>query len=300
VVREKRQVALSETELERQLRVAEWFVERHDIANALGVLREWLVSFILQRRADSVRWLDYGSARKPVEIMLNALDHRAQHDLATETEQRLAAIWSKVAGRRNRFAHAGMTEDLVRVSDSGLGGLIAECRALLEADVSAAVARHRGPRLLVTPLGRSAGVLYSAVRLLRPDAALIITSAEARGGVAKALSAAGAEGLPCTVREMTDPFAGFREARDSVAEARPLLVHAGEIVVNLTGGLTVMQYVVDQIAEEARRLGVPVRRIALVDRRSPEAQRTDPFVQGELIALDGKEDEDAGSAEADG
>jgi len=60
------------------------------------------------------------------------------------------------------------------------------------------------------------------------------------------------------------------------------------MVLNITGGTTAMQYIVQQIAALAAELGRPVRRAALVDRRLPQEQRDEPFVPGELIWLDRK------------
>lgn len=53
-----------------------------------------------------------------------------------------------------------------------------------------------------------------------------------------------------------------------------------------------MQWLVESMAERAARLGTAVRRIALVDRRSPEEQRTRPYVRGEVVELEPVEPSD--------
>lgn len=58
------------------------------------------------------------------------------------------------------------------------------------------------------------------------------------------------------------------------------------MVVNITGGTTAMQHIVQQVAAFAAELGRPVRRAALVDRRLPQEQREEQYVPGELIRLD--------------
>jgi hypothetical protein len=76
------------------------------------------------------------------------------------------------------------------------------------------------------------------------------------------------------------------EADDLLDDAlRHTLAQASEVVVNLAGGTTVMQYVVERIGAEAERLGVPVQRVAVVDRRSLDEQRANPYVVGELVRL---------------
>ena len=148
-------------------------------------------------------------------------------------------------------------------------------------------------RLLVTPLGLSPGVVYSAVRLTRPTTLLVITSASAEAQLAAALEEAAAQ--PRTlVRLMADPHVGFREAAGLLdADVRAALEAADEVLVNITGGTTVMQYVVQRIAETAQSLGTPTRRFALVDRRAVEAQRAEPYVLGEIVWLDDREATDA-------
>jgi hypothetical protein len=154
-------------------------------------------------------------------------------------------------------------------------------------------ASSRPERLLVTPLGLSPGVVYSAVRLTRPTTLLVITSASAEAQLAVALEKAATQ--PRTlVRLMADPHAGFREAAGVLdADVHAALQAADEVLVNITGGTTVMQYVVQRIAETAQSLGVPTRRFALVDRRPFEAQRADPYVLGEIVWLDDQEANDA-------
>jgi len=114
-----------------------------------------------------------------------------------------------------------------------------------------------------------------------------VTSAKGRERLEEALQGAEKSALPCRVIEMADPHQGFLELERHLDDSLlRWLAAAGEVVANLTGGTTAMQYVVERLAERARRLGVPVRRVALIDRRPPEQQRADPYVLAELIELD--------------
>jgi hypothetical protein len=47
-----------------------------------------------------------------------------------------------------------------------------------------------------------------------------------------------------------------------------------------------MGVIAEDLAQEARRLTRPARRFALIDRRDPEEQKRDPFVEGDLLWLD--------------
>jgi hypothetical protein len=139
-------------------------------------------------------------------------------------------------------------------------------------------------RVLFSPLGLAQGSLFTAIVLLRPDHVVVVTSAEAAGNLAGAVEGARAHHPSFTVEQwlLADPFAGFLEGRRL---ARRLAQKWGcrrdcEFIVNLTGGTTVMQ---DALKQLAQLLGA--REVAVVDRRPPEAQRRKPLVIGELVEL---------------
>lgn len=285
-VAEKKALPLTPQELDRQLAVASWYAERDDHPKALAVLREWMLNVVMVARGDTGQWLDYGKGRKPVEELLNAAQYRAEKEVASPADRKLASLWRRLADRRNALMHAGMAPHEIEPNASDLRAIMEECRELLprlRAELRPAAARRR---LLVTPLGLSPGVLYSAVLNIRPDEVLVITSRQARERIGEALEHAGAADLPYQVTEMADPHQGFTEIdRILDQDARRRLAAAGEVAVNITGGTTAMQYVAERIADEARRLGTTVRRVALVDRRPYDEQRRDPYVAGELVDL---------------
>ena len=110
----------------------------------------------------------------------------------------------------------------------------------------------------------------------------------------EALERAGFEG-ECKPHELDDAFGGGRgEIERLVKGARRRFVGAGEVLVNVTGGTTLMGLTAESLANEARSLACPsVRRFGLIDRRAPREQEDDPFRAGEPFWLDGK-GEDAG------
>ncbi len=285
----KQALALTTQELVRQLRLARWYADHHDLDKALLVLREWLVSALLHALGRAERWLDYGQSRKPVEDLLNALCERSKANVASDPERAVSSLWDEIATKRNRLAHAGMTEQEVSVSAAEVAALVQRCEALLAGETLGQISWPGTARLLITPLGLSPGVVYSAVQLTAPDIAIIVTSRDARSAVSQAVERAGCADLPVQILEIADPHRGFREADSHLAVFDHLFVAAQEVVINVTGGTTVLQYVVERFADRARRLGTPVRRVALVDRRSPEAQRAEPYVLGELVDLNGNE-----------
>ncbi|MFZ5592490.1 MAG: hypothetical protein ACOY81_11890 [Bacillota bacterium] len=132
-------------------------------------------------------------------------------------------------------------------------------------------------------------MLYSGIKLTDPQRLVVLSSPQAAAAIPEILQVAGANHIPCHVLGLADPHLGFREAENLRRGQAALwrdLADAGEVVVNITGGTTAMQCVVEDLAVYLHRLGVKVRRVALVDRRPYEEQRANPYVCGELVELE--------------
>jgi hypothetical protein len=296
---DKASTRLDIPELRRQLEVIRWQCVHDQPDRALLLLREWVINRCLLARAMwADRWLDYSAARHPMERALNGLALRSQLTSTASIElpdrQRvLASLWSSIRDRRNAIAHAGFKPEVVAVKPGGVEGLLRDCEERCDDDATwQAAAPGAAGRLLVTPLGLSPGVLYTALAGLRPDRTLVVTSRQGLPLVEEARARAGTlsdDPLPFVV---SDAHACFDEVGDLLAWARPHLLEADEALVNLTGGTTALQYLVERLAGQAARVGVPVTRYALIDRREPEDQRREPWVAGECIPLTGDEPAD--------
>ena len=286
---QKADLELSRAELERQLMLAEWYLERMNIPTALLVLREWLVNAVLLSRGVTTDWLDYGKHRKPVESFLNALIKRNEYNLVGTTEREFVSVWSAVAKNRNEFAHAGMKQGKIPLDKAKVRTLLKRCWDIFHNQAIPSRIDGSGELFLITPLGLSPGVLYSALHHVQPDRVLIITSSEASHFVPDALTRAGRSDLKPDVVKFIDPHHGFNEARhilDDHTEWHRDLILATDVVVNITGGTTAMQYAAEHLGRHLKRYGTAVRRVALVDRRDILDQRQNPYVVGELVELD--------------
>ena len=284
----KHEVPLDEAELRRQWQFIQWASDHFDYGNALEAMREWVVNVILWRRGSGADWLDYRNARKPAERFLSALSYRAKcdPDRLSDLQLDLAAFWDKISEQRNLLAHAGMKKERVRVTPEGMGKLLAIGRSLLDRASAIEVHFPARFRLLIAPLGRSPGALFSALRHVQPDSVLVLTSKEAAENLGPALQAAGVSPTTVTTELFDDPYQAFREADRLAERARGILLEASEVIVNLTGGTTALQYLAERLADEALRLGTTVCRVAVMDRRSREEQERDPFQLGEIAWLD--------------
>lgn len=286
----RHEIVLSRRELERQLELVIWYCDHLDVPRALELLREWMVNFLLwggdDERARAVDWLDYGNVRRFAEKKLATCSYRSKTKLAAAGEQEVADSWDRVTEWRNTLAHAGMRKKISVADPEEVKKQVAQLRAWLDHPPELAGARPLG-RVWVTPLGLSRGVLYSALVHTRPDQLLVVSSAQASSAVGEVLQRCGMASLPKEVEELTDPQGDFRAARALADHWRPILAAASEVVVNLTGGTTVMQHICERLASEARDLGVSTRRIALPDRRPPDEQKREPFCLAELVEIDG-------------
>lgn len=121
-----------------------------------------------------------------------------------------------------------------------------------------------------------------------PARCLVICSSETEGLAADAAARAGFGGELEMLR--VDAYGGRPEIERVVAELRRSLFTAERVVVNVTGGTTLMGLVAEAIAAEARKLARPVRRFGLIDRRPPKEQDLDPYQVGEPFWLDAASD----------
>lgn len=292
--RDKDTIPCDAAELTRQLRLAKQYVDWGRGDRALLLLREWIVTRCLAAPAGAVPWLDYQKAREPMTRAIQAVAERAKIGPASSGGQPLADLWQEVGALRNAVAHAGMRAAGVTDRQNRVRELIELCESHASAGTLWETARPAAAgRLLVTPLGTSPGVLYTLLcDRPAPDRVLIVTSDQ---GAAAIPEACGQAGWPppdgpkldevLFLHRVRDAYDCFGDAKSLTAWARPHVLAAAEVVVNVTGGTTAMQYLIERIAVQAGRLGVPVKRVALIDRRTPDTQRAHPYVQGEVRQL---------------
>lgn len=308
-IRQKSALALSREELQRQVRLAGFYARREDAQKALLVLREVMVSAAVlggSGASAGAEWLDYERVRRPAEVRLNAASERARTGEATEDEKAIAALWDRVREHRNRLAHAGMTVEHVRAATAKeLEEMASELERLLSRGAFGALAPADGETVLLTPLGLSPGVLYSALLHTRPNRVLVLTSRQAATEAQEAVMRAGytpisgtnAEGraysstpggyppLRLQIVTVEDPWKTTHLPEDTREKLLQGVRAARELIVNITGGTSLLQYHIEWAARQAEAAGIACRRIALIDRRDPASQRAEPWVAAEMVDL---------------
>lgn len=297
----KQTVPLSNDELRREAALVDDLLERGSIAVALGLMNEWTVSRVVLQTGNLDSWLDYRATRRAAATVLGVLDQiyrdRDLPDHLTPEQQELAHFWQNLSELRNAFHHHGMrpqvligngTNDVNHKLDSvrKYWGTL-KTTAILPVPLATST-----QRLLVSPLGRRPGVLYSALdacgrKGLLPTACLVLVSDDTSSAADEALQQARFVGPVHKIR-IGDPFGGQSEIERLVRDSKRQLLDAQEIAVNLTGGTTLMGIAVAAIAKEAQRLGREVLRFGVIDRRPPNEQAADPYRTGEAFWLDSR------------
>ena len=288
---DKRSIALDQDELKRQGLLVDRYLNRDQVHQALGLMREWLVSRVLLERGDPAQWLQRES-RLAQERWLGALANlasspRGQHSL-DKSQIRLGRFWDRLGKARNALHHHGMKQDAVDPAKIVSDELRGDWQELRDCDAIPTTFGGGGGRLLVTALGQSPGVLFSALSHIECDRLLVVCTSETAGSIDDAVERARFNG-PVEHLHMHDPHTGIKELESLVNEAKPMLMAASHVVANLTGGTTLMGIAVQQLVEEAQRLTCPTHRCVLIDQRPPEVQREEPFVVGDLEWLEGQD-----------
>jgi len=139
--------------------------------------------------------------------------------------------------------------------------------------------------LLLSPLGLSPGVLYTALKRIQPDRAIVIGFEESLQTIPEICEKAEFNSNRVTPIQVRNVFTCFDQAQTISEKVQQELIQASDLILNLTGGTTAMQYLVEKIGRDAWNLGVRVARIALSDPRPIEEQREAPYQLGDLRHL---------------
>lgn len=301
----KKDLPLDRVILEQQANIITAYLQQGYIHHAVGIMREWLVSIALMYNRNStdtnISWLDFGKVRSKIENQLNVLGKvfaSGEKMNLTYEQGWLAEIWHKVQDMRNSLAHHGYREQNVLFGEKKLKeieDLLNNVKGKLgdsswwQIDF---IPETTYKIILLSPLGLSKGLLFSAIKHTKPDFVVVITSERSQGFINEIMLEAecNAEYMMLSMKE---PFSGFVEVKEITEKVKPLLLQGDELIINITGGTTAMQFIVQEIADNVKNIISNTKTIALVDRRSPEEQRANPYIKGEIVFLDdiGKEKE---------
>lgn len=217
----KCRIALDDDELRRHANLIDLYLSRNQLPLALGIMREWVVSLLLARIGRRPEWLDgsWGGNRSVAERRLGALaalqrdksGRDASGIVLTEEQKKWAVFWNQLTDLRNELHHHGMKKKPVRYNPPELQKVKDFWSKLKDLQLTVPEFGGGHGRLLITALGTTPGVLYSALsnagELVR---CLIICSEQSRPSIAEAANRAGFQG-EYKALVITDPHGGYAE-----------------------------------------------------------------------------------------
>lgn len=300
-IKEKKQkrITLTQTELERQATIIDSYLEQGYINYALGMIREWMVSCAIWNQnsgtgSHSAEWLvmekrnEFEDKLSYLTSIYQASERDSHINILSPEQCWLSGKWDFLSQKRNQLAHHGFAHGNVLQSAENMQEIRTMWAELKEYMTSPAhwnlsIASGQGT-LLISPLGLSKGLLFSALSHFNPNRLCIVTSATSADSLKEIAETANWSGTQ-TLYIMKDPFTGFDEAEAVFKAFQSSILSAEQIVINITGGTTAMQHVIQQVARRIERFGKDMQLYAFADRRSPDEQRENPYVLGEIISL---------------
>lgn len=283
----KEKLHVDDEEMTRQARLIEQYFSRDQLPLAIGLLREWVVSWILQRQGNVAHWWSRDE-RIRAEQRLGALSAALESDLKdtlSEPQGDWAEFWHNLSDVRNTLHHHGMRKQALESAPATVDQIRSFWNRIKVEAVDLPALGGGGGTLLITAIGNRPGVLYSALLTAQPDRVLVLCSERSEPMVDEAASRAEYT-QPIKRIVVSDPHGGFDELERVRAEAGEWLLNADRIVANLTGGTTLMGLMVQQLVETGGRLSRPFCRFALIDRRPPGEQDAEPWVQSDHCWID--------------
>jgi hypothetical protein len=291
---------LDQAELDRQARLIDRYIDRQQWNLAFGLMKEFIVNWIAIKECPN-EWLKR-EQRTAIEKKLGLLNsittkvrgnrrYQILYETMNEEQKEWARNWHKLTSMRNKLQHHGMNQASDRLNDESIRVLEIYWKRRESWNDSYQLAPGAG-KLLICPLGRSPGVLYSALRRTNPDRVLVVTSADARGAVQEAIgrvtdadSSSDSPHLQVQELVMADPHGGVQEFAGLIEKSLPWLAECDEIHANLTGGTSLMGVLISQMVKEGLNLQKTVKEFVLIDKRSPLEQQSNPWELGTISYL---------------
>ncbi len=266
------------------LDMVRWYVEHNYAPQALSMMRELIISYVIS------------SNDQCIGVFQRDIRETIAHKLKSDRDTTIGKLWSQLSGLRNDVIHTGWSKESVRSSHKVMSETL-ECFAILkeifnkEKGLSVPVTdlQQTGSTItMITPLGKSPGLLYTALHHVKPDQLLVITSDEVKKNYLDTiLNKAGYTGEVCVV-EVGDPFSGFNELSRIFNQAKEYIegLPFHHLYVNLTGGTTLLQYFVTYVCQAHMDNRLDTITVAMIDRRSINEQHENPYVIGECVIVE--------------
>jgi CRISPR-associated Csx2 family protein len=303
-------IAPKQSRLHTYYDLAIWYGDHHLLSHCFIMLREMVVSLILEHVLGEIgpmpddREFRYDPIRKKGERLLTTLlKQQEKKQLHNPLLKELAEKLHRLTNYRNDLGHFSFRTDHVppkvfyrfyeeEIKSYKLFQLLENEQLWKEFKTwheEQTIKGEPNETILITPLGLSKGLLYSAIMHNKPEVIWVLTSKEGELQVDEVCRQADFRGN-VYVAVMEDPYTDFNSwstyMNHLIETIEKYKDDRIQFIVNLTGGTTAMQYVVQQIAAKLKEKGEHVQYVAQVDRRPVNEQQANPYVLGEQMIVE--------------
>ena len=274
----KQKVSLNTGELDRQARMIDAYLDREQIPLAIGLMREWVVSWSMMQSDQTCNWLARAE-RKPYERRLGAIgalikNKKFRNTVSPELYQ-FGIFWHRLTDElRNALHHHAMREDAIEKRPKEMDEIQRFWNRMRKGAIALPSFGGGKGRLLITPCRAKQDILISALKEIQPDNCLVIREDGVPGNEQFESKAEEWAIKLINIILSPDRFDVIGEkATDSAIQH--ILLDADEIVVNMTGDATAVNLTVLRLIEEACKLNRPIRCFVLTERTSNGQQEPD-------------------------
>lgn len=259
---------LDEREIATERELMKFYLDTRDIGMALRLAREYMINILLYK-----------------EGLANFVFDRDKR----EEISRFLGETDSLRKARNHIAHFGFN-DSNNLTD--VNTIEQHLRKLIDTDIDELYNEmmknkqdlEASSYAVVSSLGLTEGALYTILNHYNPNLLIVVTSKEGAKILPNILEKTQFKG-ECHVVNVEDPYTGKEEIARVSKEVTEYLENTRKVVINLTGGTTLLNYMLLKVGDEARH-GRTIKTVLAVDKRPYEEQKRNPYVVGEVVELD--------------
>ncbi|NLH37640.1 MAG: CRISPR-associated DxTHG motif protein [Thermotogaceae bacterium] len=259
---------LDEREIATERELMKFYLDTRDIGMALRLAREYMINILLYK-----------------EGLANFVFDRDKR----EEISRFLGETDSLRKARNHVAHFGFNDSN---SLTDVNTIEQHLRKLIDTDIDELYNEmmknkqdlEASSYAVVSSLGLTEGALYTILNHYNPNLLIVVTSKEGAKILPSILEKTQFKG-ECHVVNVEDPYTGKEEIARVSKEVTGYLENTRKVVINLTGGTTLLNYMLLKVGDEARH-GKTIKTVLAVDKRPYEEQKVNPYVVGEVVELD--------------
>jgi len=265
------ELTLSEDELQRERNLIQFYVDTDDMGAAVRLAREYSINVVLFKQGMSDNFLEEDAREKNAYLI---------NPVIRDTRNHVSHFgFNKDNTSKKNKVNKELTDIFSRSTEAEYDELMKNKKTFEKSDVA-----------VVSGLGKSGGPLYTILNKYHPRLLVVVTSNEVKSRLDRIVKAANFEYEPKIVL-IKDVRSGTDEINSVIDEVKRCLGDVKNVVVNITGGTTLMNYTILKAVSKIRH-GRNVKMVLTYDKRSDEEKKEEQesgeenLVIGEVVELD--------------